>query len=86
MSISQEIEKRLNENFEITTLRVIDESHKHEGHIGHKPEGETHFRIKMASPDFKRMSRIDRQRKIYHLLDDLLKTRIHALALELKDS
>ncbi|MGF1477626.1 MAG: BolA family protein [Geminicoccaceae bacterium] len=65
-------------------LEVIDESAKHEGHGGWRPEGETHFRIRASASIFNEMSRLERQRHVYKLLDDLLKERVHALALELE--
>ena len=86
MTIAAEIEKRLKQNFAITDLKILDESHKHVGHAGHRPEGESHFRIKMISADFKDMSRLQRQRQIYNLLADLMQTRIHALSLDLKEN
>lgn len=85
MTITKEIEGRIRQTYTITDLKIIDESHKHIGHSGHRPEGESHFRIKIISPDFKSMSRINRHRHVHNLLDDLLKTRIHALSLDLKD-
>ena len=84
--IAEEIERRIRQNFDVIELQIIDESHKHKGHAGYNPEGESHFRIKLISPDFKDMGRVERQRKIYILLDDLLKSRIHALSLSLSGS
>ena len=45
MSVSETIKKKLVEAFEPTSLDVIDESHLHAGHVGARPEGETHFRL-----------------------------------------
>ncbi|MGB8671804.1 MAG: BolA/IbaG family iron-sulfur metabolism protein, partial [Pseudolabrys sp.] len=39
------ITKKLTEAFTPQSLEVLDESHQHEGHAGHRPGGQTHFRI-----------------------------------------
>lgn len=63
-------------------LEIRDDSAKHAGHAGARPEGETHFRVLAVSAAFAGMSRVDRQRKVYALLADELAERVHALALE----
>lgn len=68
-----------------TRLEVIDESEGHRGHSGWREGGQTHFRIRMASPAFAGMSRVQRHRLVHQALDDLV-PRIHALALELSES
>lgn len=82
--IAREIEDILRANYYIQTLEIIDESHKHKNHAGYNPQGESHFRIRMISPDFAGLSRIEQQRAVQKSLDHLLKTRIHALSLQLK--
>ena len=67
-----------------TRLEIIDESENHRGHSGWREGGQTHFRIRMASPEFAGLSRIQRHRLIHHTLGDIV-PRIHALALELSD-
>lgn len=81
MGVRSEIERRLNAAFAPELLEVIDESARHSGHAGARPEGETHFRIHIISSAFAGLSRLERQRRIYALLSDLLRTRVHALAI-----
>ncbi len=83
MKYCERINEKLKKNFNPTFLEVIDESESHSGHVGSRPEGETHFRVKMASYSFMGMSRIDQQRLVYNVLKLELKERVHALALEL---
>lgn len=66
-------------------LEVLDESEAHRGHAGFREGGESHFRIRMASPRFAGLNRIDRHRLVHATLGDIL-PRIHALALELSES
>lgn len=62
-------------------LEVVDESSRHAGHAGARPEGETHFRIEVVSNSFRGLNRVARQRMVYDLLAEELKTRVHALSL-----
>jgi BolA protein len=68
--------------FDPVHLDVIDESHQHEGHAGHRPGGQTHFRVRIVSQSFAGKSRIDRHRMINAVLDDELKGSVHALAIQ----
>lgn len=66
-------------------LEVIDESESHRGHSGFREGGESHFRIRMASPAFSGLSRLQRHRLVHVTLGDIV-PQIHALALELTES
>jgi BolA family transcriptional regulator, general stress-responsive regulator len=67
-----------------TSLRVEDESHQHEGHAGHRPGGQTHFRVYIVSDAFRGKSRIERHRMINTALSDELRGGVHALAIHAK--
>jgi BolA family transcriptional regulator, general stress-responsive regulator len=60
-------------------LAVIDDSHRHLGHAGARPEGETHFRVEIVAPGFAGKSRLERQRAVYALLAEELAGGVHAL-------
>src|SRR5579863_8139822 len=75
------ITDKLNEAFKPESLDVVDESHLHEGHAGHRPGGETHFRLYIVSPAFKGKSRIERHRMINATLAAELAGSVHALAI-----
>ncbi|HUL89914.1 MAG TPA: BolA family protein [Pseudolabrys sp.] len=75
------ITKKLTEAFTPDSLKVLDESHKHEGHAGHRPGGQTHFRVYIVSEAFKGKSRIERHRMINQLLSAELNDDVHALAI-----
>jgi BolA protein len=84
------MEKKLTEAFSPERLAVINESHLHAGHHhvenGEEHEfdgtGETHFRVRIVSPAFSGMSRIERHRAVNALLAPELKAGLHALAIE----
>ena len=81
MSIKDAITNKLREAFSPESLDVTDESHLHEGHAGHRPGGETHFRVYIVSPAFQGKSRIERHRMINALLAPELAGSVHALAM-----
>ena len=82
MSTRDAIINKLREAFVPESLDVIDESHMHEGHAGHRPGGETHFRVYIVSPAFQGKSRIDRHRLVNTALEAELKGSVHALAIK----
>ncbi|CAN5121406.1 BolA family transcriptional regulator [soil metagenome] len=82
MSAKDDITKKLQEAFVPERLDVIDESHLHEGHMGHRPGGETHFRVHIVSPAFEGKSRIDRHRMVNTTLAAELAGTVHALAVK----
>ena len=82
MTTRQIITNKLREAFSPESLDVQDESHLHEGHAGHRPGGETHFRIYIVSQAFKGKSRIERHRMINAALAAELAGSVHALAIK----
>jgi BolA protein len=76
------ITNKLREAFSPESLEVSDESHLHEGHAGHRPGGETHFRVYIVSAAFERKSRIERHRMINSTLAAELAGGVHALAIK----
>ncbi|WP_316230248.1 BolA family protein [Bradyrhizobium sp. SZCCHNR1051] len=76
--------EKLREAFSPESLDVQDESHLHEGHMGHQPSGETHFRVYIVSQAFVGKSRVDRHRLINAALAAELAGSVHALALHAK--
>jgi BolA protein len=73
--------KKLTEAFEPQSLKVVDESHQHEGHAGHRPGGQTHYRVYIVSDAFKGKTRIERHRMINQSLAAELTGGVHALAI-----
>jgi len=81
MQTADLITKKLTEAFEPESLKVMDESHQHEGHAGHREGGQTHFRVYIVSQAFKGKTRIERHRMINGILSDELAGGVHALAI-----
>jgi len=75
------ITKKLTEAFEPQSIEVVDESHRHEGHAGHRPGGQTHYRVYIVSQAFKGKTRLERHRMINATLSGELADGVHALAI-----
>ena len=75
------ITEKLRKAFTPLSLRVEDESHQHAGHAGHRPGGETHYRVYIVADAFRGKSRLERHRMINAALANELKSRVHALAI-----
>jgi len=81
MRVADTIRTKLTERFSPIRLEISDESHRHAGHEGARPEGETHFSVAIVSPAFIGQNRVDRQRLVYQTLAAELATHVHALSL-----
>ena len=75
------ITQKLTEAFAPQSLKVLDESHQHAGHAGHRPGGETHYRVYIVSDAFKGKTRLQRHRMINETLSGELAGGVHALAI-----
>ena len=80
MGASDRIAQKLSEALSPSEIAVEDESAKHAGHAGSRPGGETHFSVRIVASAFEGLSRVDRQRRVYDVLAEELKTHIHALS------
>jgi BolA protein len=81
MRVADVITEKLSATFAPESLRVVDESHQHEGHAGHRPGGQTHYTVYIVSEAFRGKSRIDRHRMINQTLAQELAGGVHALAI-----
>jgi BolA family transcriptional regulator, general stress-responsive regulator len=81
MGIADLITRKLTAAFAPESLRVVDESRQHVGHAGHRPGGESHFRLYIVSEAFRGKSRLERHRMINAALAAELCGGVHALAI-----
>ena len=75
------ITEKLTKAFTPESLDVVDESHQHAGHAGHRPGGQTHFRVYIVADAFHGKSRLERHRMINATLSSELSSGVHALAI-----
>ena len=81
MPVRATIARKLTETFAPLSLEVLDESDRHQGHAGHRPGGETHFRVYIVAEAFRGKSRLERHRMINATLSGELQAGVHALAI-----
>lgn len=81
MSVAETIRAKLTAALAPQALDVVDESHRHVGHAGSRPEGETHFRVTIVAAAFEPMARLERHRSVNAILAAELSGPVHALAL-----
>ena len=81
MGTHDTIMQKLARAFTPARLDVVDESHHHAGHAGHREGGETHFRVHIVSDAFRGKSRVERHRMVNETLAAELKGGVHALAI-----
>ena len=82
MKVAKKIENKILKELTPTRFALIDESHLHSGHVGARPEGETHFRLCVSSPKLSGKSRLEKQRTIHRILKEELEGPVHALTIE----
>lgn len=76
-----EIRERLVAALAPAALAVSNDSAQHAGHLGDDGTGESHFSVDVEAAIFSGLSRVARQRLVNQALADLLRDRIHALAI-----
>ncbi len=67
--------------FAPTALEIVDESRQHAGHAGARG-GHGHFRVRIVSAAFSGLNPVKRHQRVYAALGEMMRTDIHALALE----
>jgi BolA protein len=81
---SDRIAAALTTAFPPAEVQVVDDSHRHAGHAGAAPGGETHYSVRVVSPAFAGMTRVARSRAVHEALAAEFAGGLHALALTLK--
>ena len=77
------IYKKLQTNFKPSFLKVENESHLHENHPQSPKGGNSHFYVEIKSSIFNNLSRLQSQRRIYKVLENEMKSFVHALRIKI---
>jgi BolA protein len=80
-SREQRLREKLVARFAPVQLVIEDQSHLHAGHAG-AAGGQSHYRVRIVAEAFRGIPAVARHRLVYAAVDDMLKTDIHALAIE----
>jgi BolA protein len=82
VTVAEIIRQKLEKAFQPLVLEIEDQSYKHQGHAGHRPGIETHFDVRIVSPAFEGVMRVQRHRMVTNVLKDEIGNPVHALALK----
>lgn len=77
------IEKKLKDSIKVENIEIIDNSRKHKNHKFFDAK-RYHIQLKIKSNYLKSLSKIDAQRLIMKALDNDLKTKKHALEINIE--
>ena len=72
------VKKKLQSQIDIEHINIEDKSFLHKNHSGNE-SGKFHLKIVIKSPELKRMSKIDSNKRVYKSLDKELKEFIHSI-------
>ncbi|XP_022994950.1 protein BOLA1, chloroplastic [Cucurbita maxima] len=85
LSRANRMKTKLQSALSASVLEIEDVSHQHAGHAGVKgSDGETHFNVKIVSPNFEGQSLVKRHRMVYDALADELQSGLHAISIVAK--
>jgi BolA protein len=79
----EQIRRRLADALAPVELEVLDEGHKHAGHVN---AGKGHYHVRIVSPAFAGTLPVKRHRMVYAALEGLMERGIHALSIDAKAS
>ena len=82
MNRAERITSILTQAFSPRQLELRDDSHKHAGHAAARPQGETHYHVKIVAEPFSCLSKVKRHQAIYALLSEEFNSGLHALSID----
>ena len=82
MNFFEEIKDKIEKKIKPDQITLIDNSSLHAKHKSFDPN-KFHLKIIIKSEKLKRMSKIDAHKEIFSILKDEMKTKIHALEIEI---
>jgi len=83
ITIFDEIKKKINKEIGVKNIRIIDNSNLHKKHKSFDAN-KFHLKIIIESSKLKEMNKIESHKKIFSILKDEMKNKIHALEIEIK--
>ena len=82
-AVAEAMRAKLAASLNPTHLVIEDDSHRHAGHSGARPGGESHFNVAIQSAAFEGLKPVERQRLVHRILAEELAGPVHALSLKL---
>lgn len=82
MKVEQIMRARLASAFPTARIELVNDSASHAGHAGDDGSGESHWQLRLASPELMELGRLARHRAVHAALGPEVMGRIHALSLD----
>ena len=76
------VKKKLNDKILIEKIEIQDKSYLHKNHSGHQ-DGRFHLKLIISSRELKMLSAIERNKRVYKILDEEIKKNIHSLQISI---
>ena len=77
---ADELQLLLSQHLPLTAIEVVDQSAAHAGHRSNTGGG--YFDVKLVSPAFEGLSRVERHQKVYAVVLGKIGAEIHALSIK----
>ena len=78
--MKNKIEELIKSKINVSKISLVDFTANHENHKNYSGGG--HFEAVIISDDFKGLSLLERHKKIYSILGDLMQNEIHAFSMK----
>ena len=83
ISFFDEIKEKINKEIDVKNITLIDNSSFHTKHKSFDPN-KFHLKIIIESEKLKNMNKIEAHKKIFSILKEEIKNKIHALEIEIQ--
>ena len=77
------VKKKIKEKISLESINIEDKSFLHKNHVSHQT-GKFHLKLIIQSKELKSLGKIEAHKKIFSVLEDEMKNKIHALEIEIK--
>ena len=82
MTVEDQIRTAIENEMQPKVIKVVNQSYKHQGHSGDDGSGESHFDLYIVSDMLQGLSKVERHRMIFSILQKHLETLPHALSIK----
>ena len=83
MSVSDFIQTQIERELKPVSMKLTNDSGKHQGHAGDDGSGQTHYTLMVVSSAFEGMSRVERQRTVNTIINPAFSQGLHAISMKL---
>ncbi len=80
-STTDTLRQRIEDGCTPVHLAIDDETSHHAGHVGDRAHGGGHYTVLIVSHRFEGQTLVERHRRVYAAVGDLMKQEVHALSM-----